>query len=803
MMTLAASVLVSCVEENLGEPDAAGNLDGTYGVYFPSQKTGGQIEFTPIGKEDSDGKEVTSYTVDIEINRLKGEGEIVVPIVITPDDGMFTHSEVKFGEGQTKATFELTLSPEAELGKTYDCSISVEDPAYVYAYSQYDAGIDLSAIVVEWKPVLGAKGEKYGRYRDECLTAAYYGINSTEWKSNENTEVFFEERSDKQGYFRLTDVYSAKFWGPNGGLEVAEAEKYFMNPKIIIDATNPEKVIFPYQGIGMDYGYGEIQICSVISEYMDLFFDGFEPSDNLYGTYDKETGIIEFPIGGLFLLEGGVPYIQTNTTGAFRVVLPGFTPVDHSVTMKTGYSDNGELKIDYTFGSHVSRFKYAVYPGVLTEDIAKNRAKLIDEDASAPAVTEDGDEPLTIRDLEKTGEYTLVTANYDLEGKFAGFSFVGFSYIRAGEDVPVEVTPELIATNRNSALGFTAENSLELYVSGKDIRQAYLIVIRGDHSATPKEELIETHFTKNITSGQVRPLSDEGLNMLNGAGLSDIFYDLTPGYSYTVMVYADNGYKKDLAVAVGRTKGEYDIIYDSFFYSEDIDESTIKPIENPSALEGDYDFYAVDLMKTKKVREKIGTVSVEVETGLGSAGNVHIPVSLNVKGLTGPGAAEAGLEDDTMFFALDYDEEEKTCYIASRPNTYSEWSDEEQDYVPLSYLLDGKIELPLGPGCIGSYPDGRPLYCMWITEPQDDGLLYGGVVEGLDGTEAIAFASSLAYYDEYGLSFSGMGLFGWDSTYYLEPMKIFSAYDNILLVPQKKAEDAAATVRFEKSYRMR
>ncbi len=802
MMTLAASVLVSCVEEKLDGTGTVGNLDGTYGVYFPSQKTGGQVEFTPIGKEDSDGKEVTEYKVSVEINRLKGEDEIIVPLVITPDDGMFTHSDVKFGEGQTKATFELTLSPDAELGKVYDCSISVEDPAYVYAYSQYDAGIDLSAIVVEWKEVLGPKEEKYGRYRDECLTAAYYGINSTEWKSNENTEVLFEERSDKPGYFRLTDVYSAKFWGPNGGLTVEEAEKHFLNPKIIIDATNPEKVIFPYQGIGMDYGYGEIQICSVISEYMDLFFDGFEPSDNLYGTFDKETGIIEFPVGGLFVVEAGVPFIQANMTGAFRVVLPGYTPVDHSVTMKAEYSENGEVEVDFTFGSHISKFKYAVYPGVLTEDIAKNRAKLIDEDASAPVVAEDGDEPLVVRDLEKTGEYTLVTANYDLEGKFAGFSFIVFSYIKAGEDVPVEVTPELIATNKNSALGFTAENSLELYVSGKDIVRAYMVVIRGDHSATPKEELIEEYFTTNITSGQVRPLSDEALSLLNGTGLSDIFYDLTPGYTYTVLVYADNGYRKDLAVAVGKTKGEYRLIYDSFFYSDDPEESTIKPIENADGLAGVYDFYAVDLMKDKGVREKIGTVNVKTVSGLNAAGNMHIPVGLNVTGLTGPGASEAGLEDDTMYFALAYDEDEQNCYIESRPYTYSKWDSREEDYVPISYLLDGKIELPLGPGCIGSYADGTPLYCMWISDVESDALLYGGTVEGLDGSKAIAFASSNVYYRDYGISFSGMGLFGWDSTYYLEPMKIFSAYDNILLVPQKK-EEAPAELRFEKSYRMR
>ncbi len=800
-MTLAVSVLLSCVEEKITRPDSAEDLGGSYGVYFPSQKTGGQIEFTPIGKEGNDGEEVTEYKVTVEVNRLKGEDEIIVPLVITPDEGMFSYTDVKFGEGQTKTTFELTLSSEAEVGKVYDCSISIEDPTYVYAYSQYDAGIDISAIVVEWKEVVGPNGEKYGRYRDEMLTAAYQGINTTLWKSNENTEVLFEERSDKPGYFRLTDVYSAKFWGPNGGLDILEAKKYFMNPKIIIDATNPERVIFPYQGIGMDYGYGEIYLCSVISEYMDLFFDGFEPSDNLYGTYNKKTGIIEFPVGGLFVIEDEVPYMQVNATGAFRVVLPGFTPVDHSVAMKAEYPENGEVKIDYTFGSHVSKIKYGIYPGVLTKDIAKARAKLIDADSDALVVTEDGDEPLVVKDLEKTGEYTLVTANYDEDGKYADCSFIVFSYIATGEEVPVEVIPELIATNKNSSLGFTAENSLELYVSGKDIREAYLLVVRGDHSATPKEELIENFFTKNITAGAIRPMSDEALNLLNGGGFSDIFYGLAPGYSYTAMIYADNGYKKDLAVTVGKTKGEYDIIYDSFYYDPRPEETTVNPIEDPLSLGGYYDFYAIDLMKDKNVREKIGTVHFEISTGLNAAGTAHIPTGLYVKGLTGTGAQTAGLEDDTMYFKLIYDENEETCYIASQPYTYAKYDEAEEDYVPEVYILDGKIELPLGPGCVGSYSDGTPLYSMWIADPSNEALLYGGTVEGLDGTKALAFACSLAYYNQYGLSFSGMGLFGWDSTYYMGVMKIFSAYDSILLIPQK--EDEPAPVRFEKSYRMR
>ncbi len=797
LMALAAAAAVSCVEEKIGMENVASD---TYGVYFPSQKNTGHIEFTPIGKEGEDGKVVTSYTKSFEINRLKPEGEIVVPLTVLPDDGTFTCSEVKFTEGQTKTSFVVTLSPDAELGRTYKCSISVDDPSYADAYSQYDAGIDFSVIVVEWKRLVGGGGEQYGRYRDDCLTAAYMGINTTEWKSKENTEVIFEERTDKPGYFRLTDVYSGKFWGPNGGIAVEDAEKYFMNPKIIIDATDPDKVVFPYQGIGMDYGYGEIGICSLVSEYMDDFVEGFEPSDSRYGTFDKETGIIEFPVEGLLVLEGGYPYIYGNPNGLFRIVLPGFNPIDYGVTLKAGYSENGTVRVDYSFGYNVRRIKYAVYPGVLTEDLAKARARLIDEDAAAPAALET-EGTLEISSLEKTGVYTLVTANYGEDGVMADYSFVEFSYIMSGEDVPVEVTPELIATDRNSALGFTAENSLELYVRGKDIVQAYLLVVRGDQSAAAKDELIEKFFTKNILTGQIRPLDDESLGRLNGGGLSDIFYGLTPGHAYTVMVYADNGYRKDIIIAVGRTKGEYSIVNDSFYYDPDPELSTIKAVENPEELEGEYDFYAVDLMKSGNQREKIGTVSITVETGLNSAGTAHVPVGIWAKGLTGSGAAEAGLEDDSMYFPFMAEEEGTGSFIASCPNTYSKWDPAEQDYVPVCYLQDGMIELPLGPGCIGSYSDGTPLYCMWVADPESDALLYGGYVEGLDNTRAIAFGSSYAYYRTYGLSFSGLGLFGWDSTYYLEPMRIFSAYDSLLLVP--KSQDETAAVRFEKSYRMR
>lgn len=521
-MALLAGTLVSCVEENLyeaGTPD----LENCYGVYFPSQENLKSHEFEPVeeGSEDT-------YTKTFIVKRLKGEGAIKVPYTIS-DAKMFTGSEISFEDGQTSTTFDLTLSNDAEVGITYDCNISITDPGYALSYSEYKTGMDFSMIVVKWNRLKGPEGEEYGRWRDDFISAIFNG------PCMENENVIIEERDDKPGYFRIKDAYSPAFWGPAFGETEEAFAPYFFNSELIVDASNPEKVFIPYQRL-FDAGFangGTIGIVQFTDKNLDI-----EPSESLYGTYDIEKGIIEYPKDAFYITEDGVPYWYGNANEMFRIVLPGFNPVDYSLTLEPGLAYGGELEVAYTFGADVSKIRYAIYPGKLSDAAIKDKADEIgnDKEPNAVEIREPAEGTFTVSGLEDTGVYTIVTVNYTTDPDdatepdiIAGYSSENFNYIKAGEDVPVVMTVELNTTDKFASAGLTSENSLEMYVAGTDIQKAYMLIDKESAFAGLPDAIMPDLFEMLIENRAIEPLDDETLEEINGTGLLDVADGLVPG----------------------------------------------------------------------------------------------------------------------------------------------------------------------------------------------------------------------------------------------------------------------------------
>ena len=123
ILALAAVSLtaVACVKEapfQPGDPEE----EGCYGVYFPAQES-------DLVRDPADEK-----TATISVMRTNTEGAITVPVTVVDTAGIFTVSPLVFEDGQTESSISLEF-PDAEVGVTYELSLSIDDWQYASKYS--------------------------------------------------------------------------------------------------------------------------------------------------------------------------------------------------------------------------------------------------------------------------------------------------------------------------------------------------------------------------------------------------------------------------------------------------------------------------------------------------------------------------------------------------------------------------------------------------------------------------------------------------------------------------------------------
>ncbi len=764
---LMAGIAVSCQDEldyHAGEPDLA----SCYGVYFPNQEAQKDHEFEPSEE---------GYRIEFKVKRLKTAGEINVPYTIESKEGM-SGSEIFFEDGQAETLLTVTLPENPEMGLTYRCNIVIDDPQYALKYySDYKTSIDCSAVILKWNRLKGPNDEEYGLWRDDFITCVM------NWPTYDNTELIIEERDDRPGYYRLTNIYTPEYvralLAPQGMGDDLRIYEPLCDPakRFYIDATNPEKVYIPVQRPGLDLtsvGATDIILLSHHSDNVPI-----EPSENIYGTLDKETGTITFPQNGLLMsFQGNVFYV--NTRSLFRVMLPGFKPVDYSVAFDADFTDNGEVSIDYTFGKDVSRMRYAVYEGKISNAAAKELAQNVRKDNKAPELTE-AEGTFKVGGMARSGVYTLVSANFEAfaatnkeADAYVGFSTLQFTYEATGDEVNVDLKAELNATNSNMEDGYTAENSLESFLVGKNIEEAYVIVKTGDLMEMDEQTIIDEYFTPDIENFTLSPVSEEILSQINGKGYTSVTGGLASGSDYTILIYASNGYRWEVIRALGRTGGEYDIKTDTFTYDKDNTEIYPAPL---SAFAGKYDYYAVDVLNGGKTREYVGTVVIR-NAAAGRA---------TLEGIFGPEGAKAlkevGRSGDDVTIVHSAGNTDESGYI--RTYSYPFWYTDETNGGTsfYNYMLDGKVPMPMAPGFIGEYRGGYgSTITMTLQSGGGDALLLAGVVGGQDGTVAVAFADTGEYYNYPGITYSGICCAAFDM-YFSTTTKIFSAYDKPLLIP--------------------
>lgn len=571
----------ACTQENLYEQGAA-ELDGSYGVYFPTQTSATVLELDPLEKKN----------VTYRVSRENALDAITVPINVTAsEEGIFAVEPVVFEAGQKDATFRVDFDA-AEIGKTYNCTISIDDPRYVRLYGPKSTSLTFSVVRAAWKALKAPDGKAAkGKWRDD-IVGNVFTLNTSTFNRNPELEVSIYEREDQPGYYRMKVYGGSAFLqalaGGSGSVKIDENRDVWT----YVDARDPEKVYLPLQSTGLSFSsdYGMCSFGSYVPENFSL--------DATAAQYGKlKDGVITFPASSImFTMESITGYYQVNVNGATRVVLPGYTVPDYTVSLSKTEPLNGQVDITARFTSDVASLKYAIFDGVLDDGAASMKAQELEADPSQfeGAITESA--KMTVQQ-GKTGKYTFIGCAYDKEGNMRDYAYIVFGYVAKGDARPVNLTVGLEATNEYAGLGITPDNSGRFYAYGDEVESfTYGLYKKSAIAGYSLSSLLEESGTS---------FTAEQLESINSKYFSRMVTGLNGDTTYRLVLRASNGYTTRLWYIDYTTTGTFNPgIETDWRYRDFLD-------EQPSSSELKskvWNYYAVNLMDSEPTRRYIGKV---------------------------------------------------------------------------------------------------------------------------------------------------------------------------------------------------
>lgn len=585
MAVLLSFAMSSCQEELVYQPGEADD-ENCYGVYFPIQDGTGDIQIEPT--------DPTVFT--FKVRRTKAEGELRVPVKITDPAHVFSVHEIVFKDEEPVADLIVTF-PSIERGVTYDCTLEIEGDRFVSKYSKNSSSIRFSVTMIQWNSLKGPNGETSGKYRD-AVFQDWFSVSS----KNYERDIEIQERDDMPGYYRMFDVYNNTFMSGIFGGNMSSNCVY--QSYTYVDATDPDKVWIPTFkcGLILHSDYGEVSIGSYVTENSDDF------GSSITSVYGKlREGVIEFPSGSLQMKLELMGWYSANSSGNHRIILPGYRAKEYDVDLTVGVSDEqGLIPVDVEFGRDISQVWLAAFEGTLTETAAAAKAQEIAEGKIADNVRKLKKESELNLSFDRTGIYSIVAVGFDASGTIQKYSNINFGYLNAedaaGDRKQVILSCGLTSSDKYAPEGFTAKNSLELYINGKNIQRLHAgIYEKSEWDENPEAILDEIReFQMNKTS----------LDLVNGNGLSLRQGYLVPGTEYILVVEAYNGYRQKIFTACRTTDGKWDPRLARYDLS-DINQDLIPA--NLNGYYGDYRYYAIE--SGMYSREYLGNATISYGSG--------------------------------------------------------------------------------------------------------------------------------------------------------------------------------------------
>lgn len=541
--------LFSCTEEVPEYKKGVFDLEGCYGVYFPTQDKS-------IGLAPED-----SMVAVIKVARLNTNGKITVPFTISNTDDLVKAGEIVFDDGDADTTLTLTFDG-AEAGKPYAPKITIDNPEYALVYGDSAWQMPFNILVEKWLPV------KTTCWFTENIMNAAYG-------TFENQYEVYVEKMDGKNIFRIANMfYSYKdadgkeYKHPQYGGSGYIAENEIINKnatvwtKIDCDGSvlstldpnfklNEGEAWIPPFPLNVAWAEGPMVAGSV---WYNLKSAGVivgpdNPAGFTIGSYDETSTKIDF--GSMYLkISVGIGLSKANSV----LYLDKSKMTDYSLSLDAldfTDSDTHTQTVTVTAGNDIERVDYSIYYGALNSAQIATKSDLLSQGKETDFETisdAPGETELEI-EIDSSGMYTLVAVGFSKGDTARTYAGITFSYVADGDD---EHNLNISGSVLESA---STETTLSFNVVGRDIKNLQLGLYTLDEV-----------YTRAFTSINGRPYeSPEVLEQVNGNGYTVKFSGLTPGTFYCLLGMADNGFVNDLTffdfgemspMVFGQTHGE-------------------------------------------------------------------------------------------------------------------------------------------------------------------------------------------------------------------------------------------------------
>lgn len=537
----------ACVQEEAhtpGEPE----VDGCYGVYFPTQEASGAHTYDPS---------MTPEVVFKAVRRVS-TGTISVPLVVSAsEEGVFQVGELVFEDGQSESEVKVTF-PDSKNGVEYSVSLGIDDPQYASKYLEGATYIDFSVLRVEWKDLLNPVTNQpaivtfnegwWGEVH--TATVKYYEVDGVRYcvaTCNEGTGIWGDSQNITFDFIWDTNTFNAD------GYEVIDVKKQYFGfdyndstSKPVNEATAPIYFYDWYHFLTTDGGYE-----GKWGSWANFLKANPGAYDQSY--YDGNGGFF-------FNLKYHVPALGGGfTPPVFDVValVDGYVRVDYTLEMESDYPEDGAMPIEFKSGIDVASIKFICVegkatPGQITEysdQIAAGTAKDMGEIKEFYYDEETGFNYAGIYvTFDKTNTYTLVAGAFDKTGKMQSAGSIYLDYVAADDaNYDVTVTCGLGETPaRYESAGYDKYNSLEYYATASaDATEAKIGLYKTATVDKYGIDVVINDLRTNVKSVPADVLEE----MKAVGGYCSLFTKLTENTDYTVVVWATNGTKASYAVA--------------------------------------------------------------------------------------------------------------------------------------------------------------------------------------------------------------------------------------------------------------
>ena len=474
-----------------------------------------------------------SESFSLSVLRVDDSADASYVVEVTDTNNVFfsqdvTDVEISFAKGEKESKLVIAVNQDNLVdGESYALDFRIRDEKATTAYGL--SAFSMLAVLPEPYVLLGT-----ATLHEDLLTTFFSDVETGKaWEC----EVY--ENANVPGMLYFKNAFTSEYPYNEPG-DYVTTDKYFM-----VNVKFPDKVYIPYQGLGMDWGYGEFGVVSLISAY-------FEGAADNWGTL--KDGVITFPQKGILIQmadynDGG--FYTSNGSGAFVIHLPGAILTDYSV--EASYSGmfvdpegNAEPVIDIAAGDDVAAVNYLIISQ--DQDVYAALEGIV-AGADSVQTVEIVDNAARIQPALEPGLYYMVYCPVDAEGgrqaddaDVLDFYFPGASAEKPEVEAALQALDidKVFSESIISKYGLANYNSFAFVIGGKDIKSVRTLMAE---TAVIEGAAAEEGLTFEMLCAKYGEDDTEAVSAIEADGYyANGYLELSPETSYTMVVNIENVY---------------------------------------------------------------------------------------------------------------------------------------------------------------------------------------------------------------------------------------------------------------------